>query len=64
MRETTGASVGELTAMAVKRVLGLRDGEVALSDAVLTVKELAHDAAGFLGGSTVGGEGELAVLGQ
>ena len=54
----------ELTAMAVKRVLGLRDGEVALSDPVLAVKELADDAAGFLGGSTVGGKGELAVLGQ
>lgn len=64
VRETTGASVGELTAMAVKRVLGLRDGEVALSDPVLAVKELADDAAGFLGGSTVGGKGELAVLGQ
>ena len=64
MRETTGASVGELTAMAVKRVLGLRDGKVALSDAVLAVEELADDAAGFLGGSTVGSEGELAVLGQ
>jgi len=50
--------------MAVKRVLGLRNGEVALSDAVLAVEELADDAAGFLGGSTVGGEGELAVLGQ
>ena len=54
----------KLTAMAVKRVLGLRDGEVALSDPVLAVKELADDAAGFLGGSTVGSEGELAVLGQ
>ena len=50
--------------MAVKRVLGLRNGEVALSDAVLAVEELADDAAGLLGGSTVGGEGELAVLGQ
>ena len=55
---------GGLTAVAVKRVLGFRDGEVALSDAVLAVEELADDAAGFLGGSTVGGEGELAVLGQ
>lgn len=54
----------ELTAMAVKRVLGLRNGEVALSDAVLAVEELADDAAGFLGGSTVRGEGELAVSGQ
>ena len=51
----------ELTTMAVKRVLGLRDGKVALSDAVLTVKELADNAPGFLGGRTVGGEGELAV---
>ena len=54
----------KLTAMAVKRVLGLRDGEVALSDAVLAVEELADDAAGLLGGSTVGSEGELAVVGQ
>lgn len=50
--------------MAVKRVLGLRDGEVALSDAVLAVKELADDAVGLWDGSTVGGEGELAVSGQ
>lgn len=50
--------------MAVKRVLGLRDGEVALSDAVLAVEELADDTAGFLGGGTVGSERELAVLGQ
>lgn len=54
----------ELTAMAVKRVFGLRDGEVALSDAVLAVEKLADNAAGPWGGSTVGGEGELAVSGQ
>ena len=54
----------ELTAMAVKRVLGLRDGDVALSDAVLAVEELADDAVDPWDGSTVGGEGELALLGQ
>ena len=56
--------MGELTAMAVKRVLGLRDGKVALSDAILAVEELADDTAGLLGGSTIGGERELTVVGQ
>ena len=50
--------------MAVKRVLGLRDGDVALSNAVLAVEDLADDAVGLWDGSTVGGEGELALLGQ
>jgi len=34
-----------------------------LSNAVLAVEELADDAAGTLGGSTIGGERELAVSG-
>jgi hypothetical protein len=54
----------ELTAIAVKCVLGLGNRKVALSDAVLAVEELADDAVGTLGGSTVGGEGELAELGR
>jgi hypothetical protein len=54
----------ELTAMAVKRVLGLRDGEVGLSDAVLAVEELADDAIGLRDGSTESCERELAVAGQ
>jgi len=55
---------GELTAMAVKRILGFRDGEIALSDAVLAIEELADNAVGTFGGSTIGGEGELAGMGQ
>ena len=54
----------ELTAMAVKRVLGLRDWEVSLPDAVLAVEEFTDDAVGLRNGSTEGGEGELAVVGQ
>jgi hypothetical protein len=50
--------------MAVKRVLGLRDGEVGLPDAVLAVEELADDAVGLRDGSTEGCERELAVAGQ
>lgn len=53
-----------LTAMAVKRVLGLRDREVGLSDAVLAVEKLADDAVGLRDGSTEGGERELAVADQ
>lgn len=54
----------KLTAGAVKRVLGLRDWEVALADAVLAVVELADSAAGSLDGSAVGGQGKLAVRSQ
>ena len=54
----------KLTAMAVKRVLGLRNGEVGLSNTVLAVKELADDAVGLRDGSPEGGEGELAVACQ
>ena len=54
----------ELTAMAVKSVVGLRDGEIALSDAVLAVEEFANDTVGTGGGSTIGSEGELAVMCQ
>lgn len=54
----------ELTAMAVKRVLGLRNGKVGLSDAVLAVEEFTNDAVGLCGGSTEGGEGEFALVGQ
>lgn len=54
----------ELTAVAVKRVLGLRDREVALSDAVLTVIELADGATGSLDRSAVGGQGKFAVCNQ
>lgn len=50
-----------LTSRAVERVLGLRDGEVALSDAVLAVVQLSDDAVGTLGRGTVGSEGELAA---
>lgn len=50
--------------MAVKRVLGLRNREIALSDAVLAVEKLTDDAVGLRDGSTKGGEGELAVMGQ
>jgi hypothetical protein len=54
----------ELTAVGVKRVLGLRDREVALSDAVLAVIELTDDAVGAVFGCTISGEGEFAVSGQ
>jgi hypothetical protein len=54
----------ERTAGGVDRVLGLRDGKVGLVDAVLSIDELADHATGARGWGTVGGEGELAVLGQ
>jgi hypothetical protein len=53
-----------LTTLVVERVLGLRDGKVALTDAVLAVEELSDNAVGTLGGGTVGSEGELAGAGQ
>ena len=56
--------MNELTAVGVKRVLGLRNREVALSDAVLAVIELTDDAVGAVFGGTIGGEGELAALRQ
>jgi hypothetical protein len=56
--------LGELTTLTVKRVLRLRDGKVALSDAVLAVVELSDDSVGTLGRGTVGSEGELAGAGQ
>jgi hypothetical protein len=54
----------ERTASGVHRVLGLRDRQVGLVDAVLSIDELADHATGTRGWGTVGGEGELAVLGQ
>ena len=54
----------ELTAVGVKRVLGLGDGEVALSDTVLAVIELTDDAVGAMFGGTISGEGEFAALRQ
>lgn len=51
----------ELTSRAVERVLGLGDGKVALSDAVLAVVQLSDDAVGTLGRGTVGSQGELAA---
>jgi hypothetical protein len=56
--------LSEPTACAVKGVLGFRNGEIALSDAVLSVEELADDAVGTLGRCTVGGERELAGADQ
>jgi hypothetical protein len=56
--------LGELTTLAVKRVLGLGNGKVALTNAVLAVEELSDNAVGTLGGGTVGSEGELAGAGQ
>jgi hypothetical protein len=53
-----------LTTLAIERVLGLRDGNVALTDAVLAVEELSDNAAGTLGRGAVGSEGELAGAGQ
>lgn len=54
----------KLTACAVERVFALRDGEIGLPDAVLAVVQLTDAAVGTLGGSTVGGEGELAAKSQ
>jgi hypothetical protein len=54
----------ERTAGGVNRVLGFRDGKVGLVDAVLSIDELTDHATGARGWGTVGGEGELAVLGQ
>ena len=56
--------LNELTAVGVKRVLGLGDGEVALSDTVLAVIELTDDAVGAMFGGTISGEEELAALRQ
>ena len=62
--EVVGMCWRGLTACAVERVLGLRDREVALSDAVLAIVELADNTAGSFDRGAIGGEGEFAVTCQ